>query len=77
METHDLDPRIQKICDGIKTLRKEAGYSAYENFAFENDLSRISYGRMERGANITLVSLLRILDIHKITLSDFMLKFGL
>lgn len=77
MEKKDLEPRIQKICDGIKTLRKEAGFTAYENFAFENNLSRISYGRMERGANITLLSLLKILDIHKISLSEFMLKIGL
>jgi hypothetical protein len=47
------------------------GYSSYENFAFDHGLSRVSYGRHEKGSNITLASLLRILDIHKVTLQEF------
>ncbi len=42
-----------------------------EIFAYEHDLNRISYWRMEKGCNITIASLFRILDIHKMTLHEF------
>ncbi|MFN7013424.1 MAG: helix-turn-helix domain-containing protein [Bacteroidia bacterium] len=55
----------------LKKLRIERGYSSYENFAYENDLPRVQYWRMERGTNFTFKNLLKILEIHKITLSEF------
>lgn len=63
--------RIKAIGAHIKELRINKGYSSAEIFAYEHDLNRISYWRMERGSNITMNSLLRILDIHQITLSEF------
>ena len=71
MEKQELDPRLLKVSAKIKKLRIDAGYSSYEKFAFDNDLPRVGYGNHEKGANITLASLLRILDIHKITLQAF------
>ncbi len=65
------DGRIKNIGAHIKELRINKGYSSAEIFAYEHDLNRISYWRMERGSNITMNSLLRILDIHQITLSEF------
>ncbi len=65
------DPRIKKIAEKLKNLRKAAGFTNYENFAWENDIGRVQYWRMEKGANFTLVSLLKILDAHKISLADF------
>lgn len=63
--------RIKQIADKIKKLRIDAGYTSHENFAWENDLSRVQYWRVESGANITLKTLIRILDIHHITLEEF------
>jgi transcriptional regulator with XRE-family HTH domain len=65
------EKRLIKIGERLRELRKKAGYKSYENFAFDNEINRVQYGRMEKGANITLVSLLNVLDIHKITLEDF------
>ena len=65
------DERIKKIAEKIKELRKKAGYTNYENFAWENDIGRVQYWRMEKGANFTMVSLLKILDAHKIKLNEF------
>lgn len=65
------DERIKLIADKIKQLRIKAGYSSHENFAWEHELSRVQYWRVESGANITLKTLLRILDIHNLTLEDF------
>lgn len=65
------DPRIQKIAEKLKKLRKDAGFSNYEEFAWENDIGRAQYWRIEKGANFTIVTLLKILDAHKISLKDF------
>jgi hypothetical protein len=65
------DPRLQQIAHKIKALRLAAGYSSYEAFAFEHELPRVGYGRHEQGTNLTLKSLLRILDIHQVSLAEF------
>ncbi len=65
------EKRLSRIGDKLRELRKAAGYKSYENFAFDNELNRVQYGRMEQGANVTLVSLLKVLDIHKLSLEDF------
>ena len=66
-----VDDRILKMAQKIKKLRIDNGYSSYEKFAWENDINRVQYWRMEKGANITLTSLLKVLDVHKISLRDF------
>lgn len=61
----------KKIAEKVKQLRIDKGYSSYENFAYENDLSRVQYWRLERGTNFTINYLLKILEIHKLSLSEF------
>lgn len=63
--------KLEAIAQKIKSLRVRAGYTSYENFAYENDLSRVQYWRMEKGCNFTINYLLKILDIHRISLEDF------
>ncbi len=65
------EKNIKKIAEKVKQLRIDKGYSSYENFAYENDLSRVQYWRLERGTNFTINYLLRVLEIHKMSLSDF------
>lgn len=55
----------------IKSLRVNAGYKSYEVFAWENDISRIQYWKMEQGTNCTLKSLYRVLKIHELSFQDF------
>lgn len=66
-----LDPRLQQIAAKLRRLRLAAGYKSYETFAFEHELSRVSYGKHEKGSNITMKSLLRLLDIHQLTPAQF------
>jgi len=66
-----VDKRIQKIADKLKKLRVEAGYTSAETFAFEKDINRVQYWRMEKGSNFTMNSLIKILDVHKLTLEEF------
>jgi transcriptional regulator with XRE-family HTH domain len=58
----------------ITELRKKAGYSSQETFAYDADIPRALYGRYEKGANLTVYSLYRILKQHKITFKDFFEK---
>ena len=66
-----MDKRIQKIADKLKELRIAKGYTSYESFAFDNDINRVQYWRMEKGSNFTMNSLIKILDVHGLTLEEF------
>jgi hypothetical protein len=65
------EKNIKRIANKIKQLRIDKGYTSYENFAYENDLSRVQYWRMEKGVNFTINYFLRILEIHKMSLQEF------
>ncbi len=71
LKNKEIDKRMIHIGNRIKELRKAKGYSSAEIFAYDNDLSRVSYWRMEHGYNLTIQSLLKIIDIHHITLAEF------
>ncbi|MEE4196570.1 MAG: helix-turn-helix transcriptional regulator [Bacteroidales bacterium] len=67
---------LKKIGDKLRELRIQKGYSSYETFAFDNDLPRMQYWRIEKGeTNVTIKSLLKILNIHNTTLKDFFEDF--
>lgn len=66
-----MDDRIKKVSQKLRELRKQKGFSSAASFAWQNDLSRVHYGRMERGHNFTLDSLLKVLDAHGITFEEF------
>jgi predicted transcriptional regulator len=70
-----MDKRILEIGEKLKKIRIEKGYSSHEFFAWENNLPRVQYWRMEKGNNFTITSLLRILDAHKMSLSEFFNDF--
>ncbi|MEM6719568.1 MAG: helix-turn-helix transcriptional regulator [Bacteroidota bacterium] len=71
----DLDSRIIKIAQKLEQIRKEKGYTSYENFAIDKGISRMQYWRMETGTNFTFTSFLKILDAHGLTLSEFFSDF--
>ncbi len=60
----------------LKELRTKKGYKSYETFAFDKEINRMQYWRMEKGlSNMSMATLLRILEIHKITLKEFFKDF--
>ena len=71
MQDCSEDQRLIRIANKIKELRIQKGYSSHETFAWDNNLNRVQYWRIEKGSNITLKTLLSILDIHQINLSSF------
>jgi len=66
---------LKKIGERLKYFRKKAGYSNYENFAYEHSISRPQYGKYEAGANIQLNTLIRILKAMNVTLEEFFTGF--
>ena len=60
------------IGNKLTDLRKAKGYSSHEDFAYDYDIPRVQYWRIEKGkTNVTIKSLCRLLSIHKLTIEDF------
>lgn len=60
------------VGERLAELRVKKGYTTIKEFVQDYDLPEIQYWRIEKGkANITLKSLTKILDIHKLSLTDF------
>jgi transcriptional regulator with XRE-family HTH domain len=55
----------------LKELRKAKGYSNYEHIAFDLEMSRSAYWRLETGANFELKTLIKICRLLDISLEDF------
>lgn len=70
-QSKEFNVIIHRIGERIKALRMKAGYRSYEVFAWENNLSRIQYWKMEKGTNCTLKSLHKVLKVHNLTYKDF------
>ncbi len=65
------EKEIKKIGERLRELRKEKGYTNYELFAFDNNIARAQYGRYEKGADLKISSLIKVLKALNISLYDF------
>jgi transcriptional regulator with XRE-family HTH domain len=62
---------LNSIALRLKELRKAKGYSNYEHIAFDLEMSRSAYWRLETGANFELKTLIKICRLLEISLEDF------
>jgi transcriptional regulator with XRE-family HTH domain len=62
---------LEAIGKKLRELRIKKGYTSYEHFAYDFDLTRQTVGRAEQGKNISLKTLQALLKIHKITFEEF------
>jgi len=62
---------FKRVGERLKYYRLLRGYTNYETFANKFDLSRSTYGKYEKGSNITLLSLIRILDALEVDYDEF------
>lgn len=62
---------ITLVAHRIKALRLYKGYTNNEQFAFTHNIARSQYGRYERGSDMMLSSLLKVLYAHQISIMDF------
>jgi transcriptional regulator with XRE-family HTH domain len=66
-----VDQELEKLGKRIKQLRIEKGYTSYEYFAYENEISRAQFGRYEKGEDLRYSSLLKVIKAFGITLEEF------
>ena len=71
MEEDEEKIFLKNIGERLTVYRKKAGYSNYEYFAYENNISRPQYGKYEAGANIQLNTLYKILKALKVSPEEF------
>ncbi len=64
-------PELELIGKKLKEVRKLKGYNNYEHLAFELEMSRSAYSRIENGANFELKTLIKICKLLGVTLEDF------
>lgn len=70
-EEQDIQMLYQLIGARIRSLRIEKGYSSQENFAYDAEIPRAQYGKYEKGVNLTILSLYKVLKFHKMTFEEF------
>jgi len=70
--TKSFKKTLTNVGSKLAELREKKGYATIKEFVVDYDLPEIQYWRMEKGkTNITLKSLVKILNIHKVSLEDF------
>jgi transcriptional regulator with XRE-family HTH domain len=62
---------LVKLGNRIKALRIKKGYTSYEYFAYEHNISRAQFGRYEKGEDLRYTSLLKVVRAFDMTLEEF------
>lgn len=77
MKDKTVQKTLEDIGQKLTALRKKKGYTSHETFAYDFDLPRVHYWRIEKGkVNLTVKSLMRILSVHKVSLEEFFSENG-
>lgn len=67
----EYQSQYKKIGNRLKQLRLKAGFSAADKFAYEHEIHPAQYTRYERGVDMRVSSLLKVLAAHNMTLQEF------
>ena len=62
---------LKRLGERIKQLRISKGYTSYEYFAYEHNISRAQFGRYEKGQDLRLSSLIKVINAFDLTLLEF------
>jgi len=65
------DVCFKKLGERLRYYRKPRGFSNYEYFAYEIQMSRTQYGKYESGGNIQFSTLLNILKALDVSVEEF------
>lgn len=66
-----VDDQIHKLAGRISELRKQKGFTNYEFFAYENKIGRSQYGRYEKGVDMQFSSIIKLINMHGMTVKEF------
>jgi transcriptional regulator with XRE-family HTH domain len=69
--TKEKPKNVLLLAKRIKELRKKAGYTSYETFAYDHNITRSQWGRYERGEDLRFTSLVKVCQAFNITLEEF------
>lgn len=67
----DVDNTLKKLGERIKQLRMNKGYSSYEYFAYDHNISRAQFGRYEKGQDLRFSSLIKVINALDVSLVEF------
>lgn len=67
----EKNPEVLKLAQRIKSIRISKGYSNYEYFAYEHNISRAQFGRYEKGEDLRYSSLVKVVKAFGMTLEEF------
>lgn len=67
----EITLKLQQLGKRIRELRIKKGYSSYENFAYDHDISRAQLGRYEQGKDIRFSTLIKVIDALGVTVEEF------
>ncbi len=62
---------LKELGERIRQIRISKGYTSYEYFAYEHNISRAQFGRYERGEDLRFSTLVRIIEAFDMTLEEF------
>ena len=62
---------LKKLGKRIKEIRIAQGFSSYEYFAYEKNISRAQYGRYEKGEDLRFSTLAKIIHAFGMTMEEF------
>ena len=62
---------LQRVGKRIKALRIKAGHTSYEYFAYEHDIPRAQFGRYEKGQDLRISSLVKVVNAFGMTMKEF------
>lgn len=62
---------VKQIAARLKALRLEKGHTSYEKFAISNDIDRSQYGKYERGVDMQISSLVKVLVALDVSIAEF------
>jgi len=67
----NAEDQLKKLGERIKQLRIKKGYTSYEYFAYDNNISRAQMGRYEKGQDLRFSSLAKVANALGVTLEEF------
>lgn len=59
------------IANRLKELRKLKGYKNYEHIAYELEMSRSAYWKLEKGGNFEIKTLIKVCRLLNVSLEEF------
>ena len=65
------DSVLKNLGKRIKQIRISKGYTSYDYFAYEHNISRAHFGRYERGEDLRFSTLAKIVSAFDMTFEEF------